>query len=208
MIFIHEFIRYNDLMESVINTAILWIESSKYALLFAGCIFEGPVIMMASGFLFHLGQFSFWPMYFALVTGDFVADMGWYCLGRFGTRQSIFRFGHIIGLTPTILEKIETRFRKYHQKILIISKLTMGLGFAAVVLVVAGIFKVPFKNYVILNLIGGFIWTGFLLTIGYFFGNIYSIISGPAKIIFVCSALTFAIFGIRYVNNYLAKQEI
>ena len=190
------------------HTALLWLESSKYVLLFVGCIFEGPVVMLASGFLYKLGSFSFLPMYFALVVGDFTADMMWYLLGRYGSRQAVFKYGHIIGLTPTILEKVEGRFKKYHQKILIISKLTMGLGFAAVVLVVAGIFKVPFKNYVMLNLVGGFIWTAFLLVIGYFFGNIYSVISGPAKIVFALAALIFVIFGLRYANKFLAKQEI
>ncbi|MCX6701773.1 MAG: DedA family protein [Candidatus Zambryskibacteria bacterium] len=195
-------------MVDFFQTALFWIESSKYVLLFVGCIFEGPVVMLASGFLFHLGQFSFWPMYAALVFGDFTADISWYCFGRFGTRSAIFKYGHIINLTPATLEKIENRFRKYHQKILIISKLTMGLGFAAVVLVVAGMFKVPFKNYVILNLIGGFIWTAFLLTIGYFFGNVYLLIPGSAKIIFACIILLVAIFGVRYANNYLATKEI
>ncbi len=195
-------------MESIFHTLVIWLESSKYVLLFVGCIFEGPVIMLASGFLFHLGQFSFWPMYTSLVLGDFTADIMWYCLGRFGTRKAIFKYGHIINLTPAVLEKVEDRFRRYHQKILIISKLTMGLGFAAVILVVAGIFKIPFKNYVILNLVGGFIWTGFLLAIGYFFGNIYLLITGPEKIIFAGAVLIVFIFSIRFVNNYLTTKEI
>ena len=192
----------------IFHSILLYLESSKYILLFIGCIFEGPVIMMASGFLYKLGSFNLLPMYIALVLGDFTADLLWYCLGRFGTRKAIFKFGKIIGLTPAILEKIEDRFRRYHQKILIISKLTMGLGFAAVVLVVAGIFKVPFKNYVILNLIGGFIWTAFLLVIGYFFGNVFTLIPGPAKIVFIIFALIIVIFGLRYANKFLAKQEI
>lgn len=164
--------------------------------------------MVASGFLFSLGQLNFFPMYFALVFGDFTADIGWYALGRFGTRSSIFKYGKIVNLTPTILEKIESRFKKYQQKILIISKLTMGFGFAAVVLIVAGIFKVPFKNYVILNLIGGFIWTALLITVGYFFGNIFSNVPQDAKYVFIVIALLVVFFGLRLVSSYLEKQEI
>jgi membrane protein DedA with SNARE-associated domain len=195
-------------MTSALQPILLWVESSKYILLFVGCIFEGPIIMLASGFLFRLGEFSFFPMYLALVSGDFTADLCWYCLGRFGTRNLIFKFGYLVNLTPAVLEKIEKRFRKYQQKILIISKLTMGLGFAPVVLLVAGISKVPFKNYVILNLIGGFIWTALLLVIGYFFGNVYSSITGSEKIVFACGLLLVFIFGIRLINRYLAKKEI
>ena len=195
-------------METIFHNFILWLESSKYILLFIGTIFEGPVVMMASGFLYGLGKFNFVPMYIALVLGDFTADIGWYCLGRYGTRKLLFRFGHFLGLTPEILEKVENSFKKYHDKILIISKLTMGMGFAFVVLIVAGMFRVPFKNYVILNLIGGFIWTAFLVAIGYFIGNIYLMITGPIKIIFAISVLIAFIFGIRYANKYLKKKKI
>ena len=172
-------------MGAIYHNFIFWIESSKYILLFIGTIFEGPIVMMTSGFFFKLGQFSIVPMYFALVSGDFIADLGWYALGRYGTRNAIFKYGHFVGITPEALTKIEDQFRKYHQKILIISKLTMGFGFAVVVLVVAGIFKVPFKNYVILNLIGGFIWTALLVTIGYFLGNIFLVIPPVMKVAFI-----------------------
>jgi membrane protein DedA with SNARE-associated domain len=195
-------------MDVFIQNVAFWINSSKYILLFIGCIAEGPVVMLASGFLYHLGQFNFWPMYFALVIGDFVADIGWYILGRFGARQTVFKFGHFVGLTSESLERVGGWFNKYHQKILIISKLTMGFGFATVVLLVAGMYKVPFKNYFFINLIGGFIWTMILLTVGYFVGNIFTLIPGPAKATFLTVAAISIIFGLRFLNNYLKKINI
>ena len=84
----------------------------------------------------------------------------------------------------------------------------MGLGFAFIVLIVAGISKVPFKNYVILNLIGGFIWTGILVCAGFFFGNIYNLISGPIKYVFVSVLLIIFIYIIRYINRYFKSKEI
>lgn len=195
-------------MEIFFHNILIWLESSKYLLLFLGCIVEGPVVMMTSGFLYSLGQFYFLPMYIVLVFGDFTADIIWYCIGRYGTRSVIFKYGHFLGITPETLQKVENRFNQYHQKILIISKLTMGLGLSLVVLITAGIFKVPFKNYVILNLVGGFIWTAFLLTVGYFLGNIFIMISGPMKIIFATFILTAFVIGIRYANKYLNKKGI
>ncbi|MDD5152928.1 MAG: DedA family protein [Candidatus Pacebacteria bacterium] len=195
-------------MESFFHNILVWIDASKYILLFLGTIAEGPVVMVASGFLYKLGQFNLLQMYFALMAGDFVADLGWYCLGRFGARSTIFKYGHFFGVTPEVLKKVEGRFLEYHQKILIISKLTMGLGFALVVLIVAGMFKVPFKNYVVLNLIGGFIWTAILITVGYFLGNVYAVVPESAKIVFVAVVLLVAFFGFRFTNDWLRKQEI
>jgi membrane protein DedA with SNARE-associated domain len=195
-------------MEATLHNLALWLESSKYILLIIGTIIEGPVVMMVSGFLYGLGQFALFPMYLALVFGDFIADIGWYCLGRFGTRHTIFKYGHYLGLTPELLEMMEDRFHKHHQKILIISKLTMGMGFAFIVLIVAGIFKVPFKNYVFLNLVGGFIWTAILVTIGYFVGNIFLIIPNSLKVIFVIFIFVAIITGLRYATKYLKKKNI
>ena len=195
-------------MESIFHNISLWIDSSKYILLLIGTIVEGPVIMLASGFLYHLGQFDLLPMYLCLVLGDFIADIGWYCVGRFGTRSVIFKYGHYVGVTPEKLKKVEERFQKYHQKILIISKLTMGFGFALVVLIVAGIFKIPFKNYVILNLVGGFIWTAFIITIGYFLGNIYTAIPESVKISFLLAVFLMILIGFKFMNKYLSKKEI
>ncbi len=195
-------------MESFFHQIILFIESSKYILLFLGTIFEGPIVMMTSGFLYRLGQFDLLPMYLVLVFGDFTSDILWYSLGRYGTRDTILKYGHFMGLTPLLLEKVERRFIQYHQRILILSKLTMGMGFAFVVLIVAGIFKVPFKNFVILNLIGGFIWSAFLIFIGYFLGNIFIIIPNSMKIGFIILIIIAFIIGLRYANKYLKKQEI
>ena len=195
-------------MESLLHNIILWIDASKYVLMFIGTIVEGPVVMMTSGFLYRLGGISFIQMYFVLMSGDFIADIGWYCLGRYAARSTLLKYGHFVGATPEVLEKVEDRFLRYHQKILIISKLTTGFGFAVPVLIVAGMFKVPFKNYVILNLIGGFIWTAIMITVGYFLGNVYTLIPESARIIFIVTTLIVFVLGFRFANGWLKKQEI
>lgn len=194
-------------MEIFLHNLLIWLDSSKYILLFFSMIVEGPIVMVTSGFLYSLGTFSFLPMYLVLVFGDFVADIMWYAFGRFGTQKIILKYGHYFGITRYRLEKVENYFVKYHQKILIISKLTMGLGFAAIVLIVAGMFKVPFKKYVTIVLIGGFIWTAMLISVGYFLGNVFALISGPMKIGFLITVSLLIIFGLKYMNNYLKKQE-
>ncbi len=187
---------------------VAWLHASKYALLFLGCIFEGPVVMVASGFLYRLGGLELIPMYLVLMFGDFTADIMWYCIGRFGAKNLIYRYGGYFGITPRTIEKIQHRFQKYHDKILIISKLTMGFGFALVVLVVAGMSRVPFKKYAIFNLLGGFIWTAVLITVGYFFGDIFAKITGPEKIAFAISGFMLFFLTLRIANNYLSKIEI
>jgi membrane protein DedA with SNARE-associated domain len=163
--------------------------------------------MMTSGFLWRFGQFDLVPMYFALMAGDFVADLGWYFVGRFGARGLVRRFGGHFGITEENIERVEKLFHKYHTKILVISKLTMGLGFAVVVLIVAGILRVPFKRYVAINLLGGFFWTAFLVAVGYFFGNIYLAIPAEFKVIFIVFLILLVSYILWRVNKYLQKKR-
>jgi len=185
-----------------------FLNLSKYALVFVGCIVEGPIVMVTSGFFLRTGQFELLPLYFSLVSGDFVADLGWYAVGRFGARSVLNKVIAFFNITPTILEKIENRFKKHQDKILVISKLTMGFGFALATLIVAGMLRVKFKRYVLLNLIGGFIWTGFLLAIGFFLGNVYATLNETLRVIFIIIIVCALIYGLRFINNYLKKKEI
>ncbi len=195
-------------MEIFLQHVFTWIDSSKYVLLFLGCLVEGPIIMIVCGFLYSLGQFHFLPMYMALVSGNFIADIFWYHVGKLGTRNAIFKYGHFIGITPDRLEKAEKYFHKYHQKILIITKLTAGFGLAFIIFIVAGMFKTPLKNYLFISLIGGFIWAAFLLALGYFFGNIFIMIPSSMKIIFIVIVLIIFAFAARYINQFMKKKEI
>ena len=187
---------------------ILWVEASKYFLLFVGAIFEGPVLMMTSGFLFRLGEFHFWPMYLALLSGDLLADVGWYFIGYYGASPIALRITKVFGVTPDIIHKIELRFRQHQTKILFISKVTMGFGFALATLMVAGIFKVPLKRYILINFLGGLIWTLFLLVVGYFLGNIYQVIIPELRIVFLCIMVTGMIVGLHFITKYIRKIEL
>jgi membrane protein DedA with SNARE-associated domain len=187
---------------------IAFLQSSKYFLLFGAALFEGPVASLTSGFLLKFGQVEFVPVYLVLVAGDLTADIGWYCLGRYGTRALVLRYGRFLNFTPETLATVEKRFNRYHERILLISKLTMGLGFAIVTLTVAGMSKVPFRNFFVLNLIGGLIWTLFLLGVGHYFGNVYTQVSDQAKVLFLITVATVLVLSFRYANRYLMTKDL
>jgi membrane protein DedA with SNARE-associated domain len=84
----------------------------------------------------------------------------------------------------------------------------MGFGFAIVTLMVAGMSRVPFKKFFVLNLIGGLIWTLLLLGVGHSFGNVYALISDEAKLLFLGLVATVFIVGLRYANRYLMTKDL
>jgi membrane-associated protein len=112
------------------------------------------------------------------------------------------RFGKAFGIGMREIEHFEKLFHTHDTKILLISKLTMGFGFAFATLAGAGAAKVPFKKYFIINLVGGLVWTGILIFIGYFFGNLYFSISENMRIGFVAAGVAIAIGALYFFARY------
>ncbi len=127
-------------------------EFLKYGAVFLAVLVEGPVSMMVSGFLLHLGQVKFWPVYLALLLGDLMGDTLWYWLGRNYASTLVKKYGRFLGLKEDLLKTIELAFKKHDSKILLFSKLTMGFGFALPVLVAAGAARVSYLKFIFLNI--------------------------------------------------------
>lgn len=184
-------------MPEFFSSALATLEFYRYPLVFLGAIVEGPILMMASGVLLHVGNFSFLPLYITLILGDFAADIIWYAVGYKAAEPFLRRFGHFFGVSRSVFLKMEEVFRRHDAKILFISKITMGFGFAIATLMAAGAMRVSFRKFLVLNLMGGFIWTGLLIAVGYFLGNAYMLVDKSLKVLFII-AVSIIIFSLFY----------
>ena len=63
----------------------------------------------------------------------------------------------------------------------------------------AGMVRIPFRRYITINIVGQFIWTGFLIGVGYFFGHLYAEIHSIIGKVFIGILFVLFIFAfIRY----------
>ncbi|MCR4280858.1 MAG: DedA family protein [Candidatus Kaiserbacteria bacterium] len=191
----------------IVQYAVSFLESSKYFLLFAGCFTEGSVVMMTGGLLWHSGVMEFWPAYGALLLGDVLSDTMWYVIGYSGARRFAERWGRYVNVTPAIIEKAESKFNRHHTSILIISKLTMGFGFAIATLITAGMLKVPFARYFTINFLGGLIWIYGLMLIGYYFGDIVFLVPKELQIAVAVAGIIAFFYFLKFISAHLAKKE-
>ena len=118
------------------------------------------------------------------------------------------RWGHLFGATPEVIAMIEGRFRRYQTSILIISKLTMGFGFAVVTLTVAGMLRVPFALYATITVLGSLVWVGFLITLGYYFGNVLDLVPPEFKLALALGGLAVSFLILKYINNRLTRVKL
>jgi membrane protein DedA with SNARE-associated domain len=190
----------------MLEASLMWILAYRYWVLLPLTIIEGPVVMLFCGFIVRLGGLELIPTYFLLMAGDFVGDILWYGIGRYGARSLLERFGYFLSVSLADIDRFERLFRKYSIKILFISKITMGFGFALATLMAAGAAHTPFRKYALINILGGFIWTGLLMAVGYFFGNAYLAINTGLRDVLLVALLISAFFALRGVNRYLRKR--
>lgn len=184
-----------------------FVEASKYVLLWLGCYFEGTLAMVTGGILIRLHQADFWTVYPVLVTSDFLADVTWYGIGYFGARRFVERWGQVVGVSMAVVERIERLFHKYHTSILIVSKLTMGFGLAVGTLFTAGLMRVPFMRFCIINFLGSLVWVLFLIAVGYYFGNVLALIPPRWQVASTVAALAAGFFFVRYLTTRIANTD-
>lgn len=197
----------NPALPPFVAAAVAAVGQYRYPLLFVGTIVEGPMLMAACGFLWHLGIFEPVPMFIALASGDLIADVGWYYAGRYFLDPMIRKHGHFLSVTPKTVEKAKMLFRYHDTRILIISKITMGFGMALGVLMVAGASRVPFKKYFIINTLGEVVFVAVMLSIGYWLGAAYQVVEGGLKWLFIIGATAVILLLITGVSRY-ARQRL
>lgn len=183
-----------------------WLLSYGYLAAYPLAIVEGPVLMLLCGFLVRLGLFAFWPIYLVLIAGDLTGDIIWYWVGHHGARNLIEKYGHWLSITEENVEKAEQFFHNHQVKILFISKITMGFGFALATLIAAGAARVPFKKYLAINFIGEFIWAGFLMALGYILGHLYTLVDRSLRWAFAIAMLVLAGSALYGFGKFMRKK--
>lgn len=191
-------------LAQIIQNHNYWV----YAIVAVASFFEGPILAMVCGVLYKLGLVPFTPIYIALMVGDLFGDTFWYTIGYHFGHPFIKRFGKYFSITESAVASVTRIFHKYQNSILLISKMTMGLGFALVTLVTAGIVKIPFRRYIFLNFVGQFFWTGFLMVIGYFLGNLYIQINSDLGILFIVALIIIFFMGLVGWGKYMKEKMV
>ncbi len=184
----------------------------KYLTLFPLALIEGPFIMMICGFLVKLGYFNFTLAYTILVVGDLLSDMAWYGIGHKFGMSFVRKFGKFLSITEENVSKVKNIFLKHDSTILFVSKITMGLGFALVTLVTAGLVKIPFKRFVFWNAFGGLLWTGALMAVGFYLGDFYLKVNGVLGKVSVVALLVMIFMVLislaRYMRRKFSKESL
>jgi membrane-associated protein len=174
-----------------------------YPAMLALMIIEGPIVTIIAAFLSSLGYFNIGIVFALSVTGDVIGDAILYHIGYFGGEKILPKVEKFLKISEATVNKLKQKFYENSGRIIFYVKSTTGLSYIA--FITAGTLRMKFSKFVAYSILGGLIWSSFLVVIGYFFGYAADKISAYIKytgiIIFV-----LAISVLILINLYKKKQ--
>jgi membrane protein DedA with SNARE-associated domain len=173
------------------------IYSWNYLALFIAMTIEGPVATLTGSFLASLGGFNILIIYPLSVLADLVGDIILYLVGRFGGEKILIKAERLLKIEESTVDKIKDQFNQTGGKIVFFVKLTTGLCW--ITFLAAGTARMNFKRFVTYSLLGGVVWSGLLVVLGYFFGyaagQIEQYLSYAGWIVFIITISILILFG-------------
>lgn len=190
----------------VLAYALTLTVAYKYILIALGTVIGGPALVLASGFMLRLGYLELIPLVLALAVGELSLDTIWYFIGRRHGENIMRKYGRYFGVTETGLEKIKELSEKHHAWILFAAKALAGLNVTIPILVIAGATKVPFRNYAIANALGEIAALTILLSVGYFFGELYFRVVEGFRIAFLAGVIALSVALLWAIARYARSR--
>lgn len=148
-----------------------FLSNNGYWIIIPLMIIEGPVATIAAATLAALGAFNVWVVLILSVISDIVSDVGLYWIGKKWGMGFVKRVGRYIGITESLVLRMEKYFENHGRKTIFAVKSTTGLCWAT--FIAAGIVRMDFKKFLYYSFLGGIVWSGFLVAMGYFYGYLW-----------------------------------
>lgn len=177
-----------------------------YPLMFLMMTLEGPIVTIIAAFLASMGYFNIFLVFALSVTGDVVGDIILYFIGYFGGARILAKAEKFLKISAAVVEKLKTKFHQNSGRIIFYVKSTTGLSYITFIL--AGTLKIKLSKFVKSSILGGLVWSSFLVVMGYFFGYAAERISQYIKyagVIIFAGAVVFFI-GLSLYKKRQGKE--
>lgn len=151
------------------------LEIYGYPVLFAGTFLEGETPLLMAGFLSHRGYFAFPLVVLVAFAGTFSADQLFFHLGR--SRGRRYLLGRPAWQANS--DRANALLQRYGTPLVIGFRFLYGLRIATPFVVGMSGFKPT--RFIVLNAIGGFVWSVAIAALGYSLGGLLSVFLDHAR---------------------------
>jgi membrane protein DedA with SNARE-associated domain len=176
-----------------------------YVLIFLAALIEGPLTLLVSGAAIANGLINPLFAYLAVISGNTLADMGWYGLGRLVNMEWLLRFGIKLKIDVKKVALVREDIEHFAPRLLFLSKLTVG--FPIPTLIATGLSRVPVWRWFGALLLGELIKSAVFLGVGVLYAEmIHEASMGIRRILWMITGIIF-IIGMIVYRRYLKKRE-
>jgi membrane-associated protein len=171
----------------------------------AGLPVPGETILLLASFLafrdhhLHLGLI--------IVVGAIACALGdnlGYLIGHHGGRRLLDHWKHLFRISQTHLDRGERLFERFGPATIFFARFVFGMRVIAGPL--AGVLRMPWKEFVIFNLLGAATWVSVTATLGYLFGRHWHLLLRTMRDFNLVVLLIIALLALALWLRYRARQ--
>jgi membrane-associated protein len=163
----------------------------------------GDSLLFAAGTFAALGSLNVWLLWLVCFVAAVLGDTVNYWIGhKIGPRafEMDSRF-----LKREYLERTQRFYDKHGGKTIVLARFVpIVRTFAPFV---AGVGTMQYRRFITYNVLGGFLWTGLFIWLGYFFGNIPVVRENFELVIVVIVLISVIPMAIEYVRSRSRKTK-
>lgn len=178
----------------------------SYCLLGLAAMAEGPITLLTGGAAISKGLLRPLPVYVSVVSGNLIADMGWYWLGRIGKMEWLSRAVKKVGINPLLILRLQEDIQTRAPRLLFFSKLSVGLPIPT--LIATGLGRVPIKRWAVAWLSGELIKSAAIILVGYLYAETLQQASSQVQTVLWGITIVIVIAGLAWSKFHRKKTAI
>lgn len=176
-------------------------------------VIQSEIVMTFSGFAARNGGLNIVGVAIAGIVGSQAASVALYLVTRRLDQQRVDgfldRYGSWLGFTCENLEKGEDFFDRHDRKAVLIGRFLPGLR--SFIAIPAGLRRMPFWSFFLMNLVGTAFWVSVLTALGAVLGRNYGLVDQYSSYItytFLAALVLFVVYRIgKVVHHKIASDE-
>jgi len=147
---------------------LLFLGATLESAAFVGLLVPGESLVVASGMLAARGVFAVGDLIVVVALGAILGDSLGYELGRRLGRPWLLRAGRWVGLRASHLDRSEAVFARYGGPTVLFGRFIGCLR--ALAPFIAGAARMPYRQFLLYNMLGGVLWAMGCVGLGYGLG--------------------------------------
>jgi membrane-associated protein len=175
----------------------------------AGVPVPGETVLLFASFLaYDEGELHLPYLILLGIAACTVGDNLGYLVGRRGGRRLLERYQHIFRIRDRTIRRGERLFERHGAVTIFFARFIFGMRIIAGPL--AGVLRMPWRQFVLFNFLGATVWVTTISLVGYFFGSEWDTlvkVMGRVNLIILIVVLAVLVFVWHRYRERMADEQ-